>query len=191
MARSLCWASVNIVVVLFLLATFSSPPTLPPRLWGESPEPQNIAGVRQNKAPMYARYNNLQCLPCHPKLLQHTLFPACLPSCLLEGRAPSSSPGCCRVRVGSLLPNRAGTAPRSPRAPRARGACPDHLQGPSAITHFSEMFGTCCKLVTASKWVRQTRLPNTYLPLASWLAVRGRFFLPCQAGNAAGLGTLF
>lgn len=114
MARSLCWASVNIVVVLFLLATFSSPPTLPPRLWGESPEPQNIARVRQNKAPMYARYNNLQCLPCHPKLLQHTLFPACLPSCLLEGRAPSSSPGCCRVRVGSLLPNCAGTAPRSP-----------------------------------------------------------------------------
>lgn len=58
---------------------------LPPRVWGESTEPQNIARVRQNKAPMCARCNNLQCLPCHPKLLEHTMFQPCLPTCLPVG----------------------------------------------------------------------------------------------------------
>lgn len=153
MAWSLCWASVNIVVVLFLLATFSSPPTLPPRLWGESTEPQNIARVRQNKAPMCARYNNLQCLPCHPKLLEHTVFQPCLPTFLHAGEPCSlllSSTG-----AGSV------SAPSCPSVPVLRSSSlRDHGQVLLTLTTcrdlqeshgFSEMFGACWKLVTASK----------------------------------------
>lgn len=77
---------------------------LPPRVWGESTEPQNITQVRQNKAPMCARCNNLQCLPCHPKLLEHTV--SALPTYTPAGwRAvpPPPQPAWCRVRCQLLL----------------------------------------------------------------------------------------
>lgn len=170
MAWSLHWASVSIVVVLFLLATFSSPPVLPPSVWGESTEPQNITRVRQNKAPMCARCNNLQCLPCHPKLLELPVFQPCLPPCLPVGERSLLLSSRAAAGSGvSSLPKSACVAFCSPPRSRANCAYADHLRGVFVIYAASEKcFGVCWtypvmpgRLVTASKHVRHTRLPDT------------------------------
>lgn len=123
-------------MVLFLFATFSLPPILPPRVWGESTEPQNIARVRQNKAPMCTRSNNLPCLPCHPKLLEHTVFRPCLPTRLPVGArclllVPRAGAG---SGVSSFLPKRVCIAGCLPPSSWANAAYAGHLWGPSRVT---------------------------------------------------------
>lgn len=177
MAWSLYWASVNIVVVLFLLATFSSPPTLPPRLWGESTEPQNIARVRQNKAPMCARYNNLQCLPCHPKLLEHTVFQPCLPTFLHAGEPCSlllSSTGAGSVSAPSC-PSVPAPRSSSPWGSRAGAAYPDHLQGPSGISRLLRNVWGLLEISHCQQVSQADQAPQ-YLPSA---VARTRLFTGC------------
>lgn len=86
-------------MVLFLLATISSPSTFPPRLWGENTKPQNISYLRQNKVLKCARCNNLQCLPVIPNYWNKLCFsPATyMPSCYRMVPAPHQA-GWCRVQ---------------------------------------------------------------------------------------------
>lgn len=139
---------------------------LPPRLWGENTEPQNITCIRQNKAPMCTRCNNLQCLPCHPKLLEHAVFQSCAPTCLVQGQAQLLL-----AEVLALL----SACLAFCLHPRSWALCLGWSPGGwgGGFMHYvasQKCFGVCWlspvelgRFITASKQVRHMRLPSTWL----------------------------
>lgn len=170
MAWSLCWAGVSIVVVLFLLATLTPFPTLPPRLWEESTEPQSIAGVRQNKAPMCPRCNSLQCLLRRPRLPGHAVFQPCPPTRLPVREVPRPHQlGGCRSGGSSSLLACACVVFCFASTSWADSAYADHLRGMGwgGASWIMWLLRNVLGFVEVGDWwlpaVRHTRLPNTWL----------------------------